>query len=241
MKRFINAICAVGVLCLVLMSCHEDSNPVAEGGYEVAVSAHPDSIPNSGAVSTIHVIITDKITGYRVGGMGLHFYSDIGVITGTATSSAIEPTGTIPNVYFACQDTQGTATITVTVYDDGDYITTETTEVVVYQAGYELTFYADPDTIANTGETALIYAIVRDNVSGAQIGGLELHFGATIGTITPSGITSATDPTGVQPPLIFFSGEGVQGSSLLICRVYADEEEILSDTTRVFVYQPGVR
>ena len=232
-----------GVLCFVMLfivtSCEDSTGPVTVSGYEVTLSAHPDSIPNSGAVSTIHAIVTDLATQSQAGGLELEFASNIGIVTGIGTSSATDPTGiSPPYVYFACQDSYGVAIISVTVKEDGHPEATGETEVFVYQEGLELTFYADPDTINNTGQTALVFSIIRDNVTGNQVGGLDLEFGAIIGSITPTGVSSATDPTGVQPPLIFYSGLGVEGTAMLRIRVYDQQELILTDTTEVVVCGP---
>ena len=76
MKRFISVL-VVGfiglVMCLNLMSCEDSSNPSPNYGYYLLLSAHPDSIPNSGTVSSIHAIVGYEADSSQVGGMSIEF------------------------------------------------------------------------------------------------------------------------------------------------------------------------
>jgi hypothetical protein len=129
----------LGAVCLLvsylLISC-DNSNPAPEIGYRIFLSANPDSIPNTGAVSTITARVLDVVDSTQVGGFILEFHASGGDITGTAVSSATEPTGTYPTVYFdcnACQDSVTVILISGAVYDStGTFLDDDTTRVVVY-------------------------------------------------------------------------------------------------------------
>jgi len=130
----------IGAVCLVVsyltISCDE-SNPSPEIGYQIFLSATPDSIPNTGAVSIITARVLDVVDSSQVGGFYLEFHANIGEITGTAISSSTEPTGTFPTVYFDCNACQDSITVVViegAVYDSTGvtFLDSDTTRVVVY-------------------------------------------------------------------------------------------------------------
>ena len=122
--------------CIGLISCDKSTNPVPIPVYELTVSAHPDSIPNTGSVSTIHAIVIDMLDSTQQGGYSLEFSATEGNMTGIAVSSATDPTGIVPPyVYFSCQSCPDTLTeviVTGTAYMDGSYIDEDTTRIVVY-------------------------------------------------------------------------------------------------------------
>ncbi len=137
MKRFISVLVVgfIGLaMCLNLMSCADSSNPSPNYGYYLLLSAHPDSIPNSGTVSSIHAIVGYEADSSQVGGMSIEFDASFGNITAIGTSSATDPTGLVhPYVYYSCNDSQGTATITASMFRDGEFVLEEQAEVVVYE------------------------------------------------------------------------------------------------------------
>jgi hypothetical protein len=116
-----------------MMSC-DNSNPSPEYGYYLLLSAHPDSIPNTGTASSIHAIVGYEADSSQVGGMSIEFEASFGNITAIGTSSESDPTGlTSPYVYYSCNDSQGTATITANMFQDGAFVLQEETEIVVYE------------------------------------------------------------------------------------------------------------
>jgi hypothetical protein len=116
-----------------MMSC-DSSNPSPEYGYYLLLSAHPDSIPNTGTASSIHAIVGSEADSSQVGGMSIEFDASFGNITAIGTSSATDPTGLVsPYVYYSCNDSQGTATITANMFRDGGFILQEETEIVIYE------------------------------------------------------------------------------------------------------------
>ena len=129
----------IGMVCLMvfylLVSC-DNSNPAPEIGYRIFISAAPDSIPNTGAVSIITARVLDVVDSSQVAGLNLEFHTTIGDITGQAISSATDPTGTFPTVYYDCNACQDSITVVVidgAVYDStGRFIDNDTTRVVVY-------------------------------------------------------------------------------------------------------------
>ena len=136
MKRFTSGL-VVGLLFLViccnLISCDDSSNPTPSYGYYLLLSAHPDSIPNTGAVSQIHAIVGYEADSSQVGGMYLGFEASFGDITAFAYSSATDPTGLASNVYFESTDSTGTAVITTNMFQDGEFVLQEQTEVEVFE------------------------------------------------------------------------------------------------------------
>lgn len=136
MKRFTSGL-VVGlllfVICCNMMSCDDSSNPSPVYGYYLSLSAHPDSIPNTGTVSSIHAIVGYEADSSQVGGMYIGFEASFGDITAYAYSSETEPTGLASNVYFESTDSTGTAVITANMFQDGEFILQEETEIVVYE------------------------------------------------------------------------------------------------------------
>jgi len=129
----------IGLICLLficlLISC-DDSNPAPEIGYRLFLSAEPDSIPNTGATSTISAFVRDLVDSSLVDGFRIDFSATIGDITGRVYSSSTEPSGTFPTVYFDCNACQDSVTVVVidgAVYDStGTFLDSDTTRVVVY-------------------------------------------------------------------------------------------------------------
>jgi hypothetical protein len=121
-----------------LISCERNENPPGVSGYFLTLSAVPDSIPNSGAVSSIHAIVRDLADSTQMGGLHLEFSASMGNITGDAFSSASDSTGIDPNyhyVYFSCQtcpDTFTVVNIQASAFENGDFMDMDTTHVVVY-------------------------------------------------------------------------------------------------------------
>jgi hypothetical protein len=119
-----------------MISCDKGTNPAPEIGYRLFLSASPDSIPNTGAATTVTAIVRDLVDSSQVGGFRITFDATIGDITGEAISSSFEPTGTFPTVYYdcnACQDTVMVVVIRGILWDStGVQEDDDTTRVVVY-------------------------------------------------------------------------------------------------------------
>jgi len=127
---------AIGYWLAVLVSCEKTTNPLPITGYWLTISAHPDSIPNTGSVSSIHAIVRDLVDSSQVGGLHLEFSASAGYVTGIGTSSADDSTGLIPPyVYYSCQscpDTITVVTIRGSAFDNGDFVDSNSTHVTVF-------------------------------------------------------------------------------------------------------------
>ena len=112
-------------------------------------------------------------------------------------------------------------------------------------SGYFLTLSAHPDSIpkSGSGSTSTIYAIVRDLADSSQTGGLHLEFTASMGNITGDAISSASDPTGIDPNYhyVYFSCQSCPDTMTSVnieASVFENGELMDMDTTHVVVYLP---
>lgn len=168
-----------------VLGCSEGT-PVAPEGTILRVSAYPTRIGTTG-LSTV------TISAYRSTG------NPVNPGTEVRLSSSI---GIVEPVVYTNESGQATAilrgdgrvgTATVTAFSGG--VEPVTLDVAVGQLAASMSFQVTPSSIAETGGTLDLLALVRDEVS-QPLAGAQVNFRSEVGTLDSGGRFITTDANG---------------------------------------------
>ncbi len=168
-----------------VLGCSEGT-PVAPSGTILRVSAYPTRI-GTGGLSTV-TISAYRSTGNPVNpGTEVRLSSTIGVVEPVVyTNESGQATGILRG-----DGRVGTAT--VTAFSGG--VEPVTIEVGVGQLAASMSFQVTPSSVAETGGTLDLLALVRDDVS-QPLAGAQVNFRSEVGTLDSGGRFLTTDANG---------------------------------------------
>lgn len=168
-----------------VLGCSEGT-PVAPEGTILRVSAYPTRIGTTG-------LATVTISAYRSTGNPVNPGTEVRL---SSTIGVVEP------VVYTNESGQASAilrgdgrvgTATVTAFSGG--VEPVTLEVAVGQLAASMSFQVTPSSIAETGGTLDLLALVRDEVS-QPLAGAQVNFRSEVGTLDSGGRFITTDVNG---------------------------------------------
>ncbi len=226
-RRSLLLLAALGVP----LGCSEGT-PVAPSGTILRVSAYPTRIATRG-LSTV-TVSAYRSTGNPVNpGTEVRLSSTIGVVDPVAY------TNDSGQAYANLRADGRVGTATVTVFSGG--VDPVTLDVAIGQLAASMSFQVTPSSVAETGGTLDLLALVRDDVS-QPLAGSQVNFRSEVGTLASGGRFITTDADGEATDTLTVTAADLQlvgGDSFTVtAEVGGSGGSIISRTFEVGIQRP---